>query len=230
MNANQRFEDAKWWYERIFDPTSDESPMNPLPLNPQTDRNWRYILFRGLAKEKMKEILTNKDAIDQYQHNPFNPHAIASLRISAYQKTIVMKYIDNLLDWGDHLFAQDTLESINEASMLYVLAFDILGERPVKLGSCDSAMEEPDELTYQIIEEKGKFESDFLVTLENWDHFNNIRAAVTTESDDGSLTKGTVRDIFKNKPEAGYYDTIVNERKFLESSTNKVQINLQLYL
>ena len=138
LNANQRFKDAKWWYERIFDPTSNESLA---VLNPQTDRNWRYIQFRGLAKEKMKRILTNVDAIKQYIDNPFNPHAIARLRISAYQKTIVMKYIDNLLDWGDHLFAQDTMESINEAFMLYVLAFDILGERPVKLGSCDSAME-----------------------------------------------------------------------------------------
>ena len=29
------------------------------------------------------------------------PDAIARLRLSAYQKSVVMKYLDNLLDWGD---------------------------------------------------------------------------------------------------------------------------------
>ena len=41
-----------------------------------------------------------------------------------------MKYIDNLLDWGDSLFQADTREAINEALQLYLLAQDILGPRP----------------------------------------------------------------------------------------------------
>lgn len=40
-----------------------------------------------------------------------------------------MKYLDNLIAWGDHLFQQDTMESINEATQLYVLAANILGEQ-----------------------------------------------------------------------------------------------------
>jgi hypothetical protein len=51
------------------------------------------------------------------------------LRSTAYQKTVVMKYIDNLTSWGDQLFRRDTLESINEATLLYVLAAEILGQR-----------------------------------------------------------------------------------------------------
>src|SRR6267154_2783727 len=47
-----------------------------------------------------------------------------------------MKYIDNLLDWGDSLFSQFTMESVNEATMLYVMAADILGPRPTELGPC----------------------------------------------------------------------------------------------
>ena len=38
-----------------------------------------------------------------------------------------MKYLDNLIAWGDHLFRQDTIETINEATQLYVLAANILG-------------------------------------------------------------------------------------------------------
>ncbi|MFL5656558.1 MAG: hypothetical protein ACJ8CB_20560, partial [Ktedonobacteraceae bacterium] len=52
------------------------------------------------------------------------------LRLVAYQKAIVMKYIDNLIDWGDYLFSQDTRESINEAIPLYVLAYTLLGPKP----------------------------------------------------------------------------------------------------
>jgi hypothetical protein len=39
----------------------------------------------------------------------------------------VMKYLDNLIAWADNLFQQDTVESINEATELYVLAAGILG-------------------------------------------------------------------------------------------------------
>lgn len=45
-----------------------------------------------------------------------------------------MKYIDNLLDWGDSLFAQDTWESITQATMLYFFAYDLLGPKPKELG------------------------------------------------------------------------------------------------
>jgi hypothetical protein len=41
-----------------------------------------------------------------------------------------MKYLDNLIAWGDQLFRRDTIESINEAPQLYVLALELLGERP----------------------------------------------------------------------------------------------------
>ena len=69
-----------------------------------------------------------------YFEDPFDPHAIATLRPLAYRKAIVMAYIDNLLDWGDMLFRQYTHESINEARMLYILAYDILGEKPKNIG------------------------------------------------------------------------------------------------
>ncbi|HMF97953.1 MAG TPA: hypothetical protein VKE96_26820, partial [Vicinamibacterales bacterium] len=45
-------------------------------------------------------------------------------------KNVVMKYVDNLIAWGDQLFGRDTIESINEATNLYVLAAKILGPRP----------------------------------------------------------------------------------------------------
>ena len=68
-----------------------------------------------------------------WRTNPFEPHRIANYRTVAYQKTVVMKYLDNLISWGDYLFRQDSMESINEATQLYVLAAEILGQRPKKI-------------------------------------------------------------------------------------------------
>jgi hypothetical protein len=42
----------------------------------------------------------------------------------------VLAYLDNLIAWGNDLFRQDTGETINEATQIYVLAALILGERP----------------------------------------------------------------------------------------------------
>jgi hypothetical protein len=127
LNTNQNFADSQRWYHYIFNPTASESN-NSLGFNP--DRFWQYLPLRNLSLETLRQILENNEALAEYQNDPFDPHAIARLRINAYQKAIVMKYIDNLLDWGDNLFAQDSRESINEAFLLYVLAFNLLGSRP----------------------------------------------------------------------------------------------------
>jgi hypothetical protein len=44
-----------------------------------------------------------------------------------------MAYLDNLIAWGDSLFGQNTRESINEATQIYVLAKEILGPAPVQI-------------------------------------------------------------------------------------------------
>jgi hypothetical protein len=162
LNANQKFKEAKWWYERIFNPTAERSPEGEIP----TDRNWQFREFKNKTIEKLKDILIDEAAIEAYKTNPFNPHAIARLRFNAYQKSIVMKYIDNLIDWGDHLFAQDTRESINEANMLYQLAAEILGERPVEMGECETAKDE--DLTFEQIGHEIDSGSEFLIALENY--------------------------------------------------------------
>ncbi|MCK4819940.1 hypothetical protein KA005_29510, partial [bacterium] len=68
--------------------------------------------------------------IRELAKDPFQPHRIARIYRDAYQKAVVMKYLDNLIEWGDYLFSQDTIESINEATHLYILAAKILGPRP----------------------------------------------------------------------------------------------------
>ncbi len=153
LSKNQRFEEARDWYHFIFNPIGVESsilggsPMSKYwitkPFFETTDQE--YIqqrienLLRMLAGDATVpgySAQAKKDLEDQvldWRTNPFEPHRIANYRTVAYQKTVVMKYLDNLIAWGDNLFRQDSMESINEATQLYILAAEILGSRPKKV-------------------------------------------------------------------------------------------------
>lgn len=137
LSQNQRFEEARTWFHYIFDPTATDSP--EAPANPGVERFWRVKPFYELAMrpaQLLEDLINGKDpgSLDEqvkaWTRDPFKPHVIARLRHVAYMKAVVMRYLDNLLAWGDQLFRRDTIESINEATQLYVLAAEILGRRP----------------------------------------------------------------------------------------------------
>src|SRR5688572_14230693 len=150
LSQNQRFEEAREWYHMIFNPIGVTSPVEggsamskywitkPFFETTETDYIQQRIenIMRMLAGDtsvpgysaKAKKAL--EDQVLDWRTNPFEPHRIANYRTVAYQKTVVMKYLDNLIAWADNLFRQDSMESINEATQLYVLAAEILGQRP----------------------------------------------------------------------------------------------------
>ena len=82
LNFNQRFDEAKAWYQYIFDPTAASHPTDVHP----NDRYWRFLPFRNLNLQTLVEILQNPAQIKVYNDDPFNPDAIARLRPSAYAK------------------------------------------------------------------------------------------------------------------------------------------------
>ncbi|MDQ1053860.1 peptidoglycan hydrolase-like protein with peptidoglycan-binding domain [Arthrobacter sp. SORGH_AS 212] len=134
LSTNQRFEEALDWFHRIFDPSNTESESAPQrywitkPFFEATDETYQ--------QSRITEILGNADdpeivkQITQWRNNPFMPDVIARFRPVAYQKAVVRKYLDALIAWGDQLFRRETIESINEATLLYVLAGELLGRRP----------------------------------------------------------------------------------------------------
>lgn len=127
-------------------------------------RFWQFQPFRNRTLEALKEQLGNANEIAAYNNDPFDPHAIASLRNGAYEKAVVMQYIDNLLQWGDSQFAQYTWESILSATMHYVYAYNLLGERPENLGACDT----PEPVSFaDIYKHYGENIPQFLIDLEN---------------------------------------------------------------
>ncbi|HTF04565.1 MAG TPA: hypothetical protein VK826_11090, partial [Bacteroidia bacterium] len=134
---NQRHEEAQKWFHYVFNPNTTREGEVPA-------RFWNFKPFAeytGLTS--IRELTESTEGSLDYQEfeaevkkwekNPFNPHLIARARPVAYMRWVVMKYIDNLLEWGDMLFRQDTMESLNEATQLYMLAWNILGSRQEEL-------------------------------------------------------------------------------------------------
>ncbi len=55
------------------------------------------------------------------------------MRQGAYQKATLMQYLDTLIAWGDQLFMENQIESINEATLMYLTALNLLGPRPPQI-------------------------------------------------------------------------------------------------
>ncbi|MEJ2248159.1 MAG: neuraminidase-like domain-containing protein [Candidatus Lokiarchaeota archaeon] len=182
LSNNQRFEEAQKWFHYIFDPTKDiDNCWNFRPFYDQNNEDLIQDLLNILSSEnsdenKKEEFLYQ---IERWMHDPFNPHLVARLRIGAYQKTVIMKYIDNLIAWGDNLFRQFQTESINEATQLYILASDILGKRPERVPEKETDARTYSELLKQATEildsvEQANFSNGGISTIEPSMEFANL--------------------------------------------------------
>ena len=222
LSKNQRFEEAQRWYHFIFNPTDRSTEISPnkfWQFKPFFDlyeagesgaEDSIYNLLYALSYSGTDSAVLDKKAqvqkqVDAWLESPFDPHAIASLRPIAYMKTVVMKYIDNLVEWGDHLFRQDSMESINEATQFYLLAAQILGKRPELI-----PVEEADERTYnQLVSEAGALDafSNALVTLENT--YNSEGLYVPPTTDVTEQLPDTLFFCIPNNPKLlSYWDTV----------------------
>lgn len=155
LRTEGRFEDADRWYRYIFDPVGGSGIDEAYPADV---RPWMVKpLFREASADHPDVIqsIFNTDGLDtdgavltsflksiaRWMYDPFNPHAIASVRSGTYRWVAVRAYLDNLLDWADSLFRRDSIESINEATQLYTLAATILGRKPTQVGEQDVDVE-----------------------------------------------------------------------------------------
>ena len=134
LMQNQRYAEARQWFHHIFNPTATDGE--------GTERFWRIRPFYeeqvGGPLASLESLLTEGSSsyerqVEEWGLNPFQPHVIARLRISAYMQAVVMRYLTCLREEADMLFRRDRREDINEARQLYLLAAAILGDRPYLL-------------------------------------------------------------------------------------------------
>ncbi|MEU3429839.1 neuraminidase-like domain-containing protein [Streptomyces gardneri] len=221
LSRHQRFAEAQRWFHYVFDPT-DNSPEGG------SRRFWRVKPLRETGPESLEDLFSRitpgeqntpeeQRVVDQLRalaEHPFQPHRVARLRPTAYQKYVVMKYLDNLIAWGDQLFTRDTIESINEATQLYVLAARLLGKRPESVNrTARSAAQSFAELRPHL-DEAG----NALADLENRLPFASLIPPLPGTASTGvSVLLGMGRALYfcipQNERVLGYWD-VVEDRLF----------------
>ena len=210
LSDNQRFDDARKWFHYIFDPTDASGESAPqrywrtLPLYNEASQQGQQIqmLLRRIAQSDNDSGLAAQ--IEAWRDHPFQPHRIARLRTAAYQKAVVMRYLDNLLAWGDQLFRRDTLETLNEATQLYVLAADLLGKRPAIIPPRQSAPVQ----TYKTLEPALDGLSNALISLESL--VINEGGTLPEDNEHTPLLDTLAFCVPANDKLLGYWDTVAD--------------------
>lgn len=186
FSSDQQFEQARNWYHYIFNPQGLDMEDPASPSEKATAPQKRYWntnpFFRTQVKDYAEQLIDSilsevarhpdgfsladslKTQIQLWRTNPFSPHAVARARPVAYQASIMLKYIQNLLDWGDQLFTQLTRESITQASTLYMVAEKLLGPKPRTVPPVVSV---PVRTYNELVEQKIDLLGNVRLTLEN---------------------------------------------------------------
>ncbi|WP_437734504.1 neuraminidase-like domain-containing protein [Sorangium sp. So ce1335] len=253
LSQDLKFEDAMKWYHYVFDPKQEltryEQTKRWVERLPAGCRYWNFLPFFANkdATDSLSETLGLTKTlsaydrqeltalIDDWRRDPFNPHLIARQRLVAYQKFVVMKYLDNLIAWADQLFRLDTIEAINQATQLYILAAELLGDRPEAV---EPLTGEP-RYTYRELKTKGiKTFSNAIVDVEyrlvsNSEHLKQTQLA-PEGSAAASIKNLSLKTLFfcvpRNERIDGYWDTVQDRLFKIRNSMNIDGIKRQLKL
>ncbi|MGE3163991.1 MAG: insecticidal toxin protein [Planctomycetota bacterium] len=238
LSKNQRFAEAQRWFHYLFDPTDDSE-------GPTPERFWKVRPFQYTDVHKIEEILVNlatgADAglrnetirsIEAWQDAPFRPHVVARYRQQAYMYKTVMAYLDNLVAWGDSLFRQDTGEAIDEALMLYVLAANILGPKPLPVPKKGTVRRQTYDNLRNDLEQFGTVMRDMepempfdLMPFPAPDSGDNARLATLR-----GLGKALYFCVPRNDKLLGYWDTVADRLFKIRNSLNIQGVFRQLAL
>ena len=224
LSQNQQFEDAQKWFHYIFNPITNSTDAIPqrywncLPFYEcapwdETTGQIQNLLYGptsgGTAAQPSLCGQSVTDQIYAMNNDPFNPFVIGRMRTVAFRMKVVMAYLDNLIAWGDSLFGQNTRESINEATQIYVLAREILGPRPTQIAQRG----EVQDYTYNDLRALYGFGplNNALVQMEN------DLPYLTTSSTSGNTALSSVLSMSSSAPYfcvppndmlLGYWDTV----------------------
>ncbi len=144
LSKQHQFEDAERWLRYVFDPTSTEPGADAsrflkfrvfkeLNTYTQVIDDLKAIAQTASGRYSDSDVSRINNVIERWRELPFRPFVIARDRHIAFLWRTLFAYIDNLITWADSLYRRDTRESNNEAMMLYVLAYRILGRRPKQM-------------------------------------------------------------------------------------------------
>ncbi|SCG63995.1 neuraminidase-like domain-containing protein [Micromonospora humi] len=221
---NHRYEEALRFYHHVFDPTDG------------TGDYWKVLPLRTTGKETVEQWLARlnsgdadlKRQIAEWKDHPFQPHLLARMRPTAYKKQVVMRYLDALIGWGDKLYAQDTMESINQATNLYVLAAELCGPAMRRV----PAAGEPAPQTFAQM--RGKLDALGNVAAEFENTFPTLNSATLTAAPESAGLLGLGRTLYfcvpPNDKLLGYWDTVADRLFKIRNCMNLAGVVRQLPL
>ena len=233
LSKNQRFAEAQQWFHLVFDPTDPGG------------QYWKSFAFSDTTMASIAELIsllstpdgqladpaliaTKQDVLAGYNAilgNPYQPYPVARTRQSAFQWSVVMSYLDNLIAWGDSLFLADTIETLNEATLCYVLAAQLLGPRP-------QSVPRPSGTTarnFAQLKQAGLDPmSDAMVTIEGQFPFNLMPGPGASSDSSGADASDVLFGIGQslyfaippNPKLLGYWDTIADRLFKIRNSEN----------
>jgi hypothetical protein len=227
LSQNQKYQDAQNWFHYIFNPADNS-------LGPTPQRFWKVAPFQYTDVRMIQDILvnlsTNQDpalfsatvsSIDDWKQNPFQPFAVGKYRPTSCMLKTVMAYLDNLIAWGDSLFQQYTIETINEATQLYVMAANILGPKPQAVPKKGSVKP----LTYNDLRGKLDDFGNALVTMETDIPFDTAPLPGPGAPPNGSqILAGIGQTLYfcipRNDKLMSYWDTVADRLFKIHNSLN----------
>ena len=244
MLAEQNYEAALNWLQLVFDPRIDLTPYErtkrfvrelskgarywkflPFFANPDADRSILSELSFPTPHDALPDRKAIQLLIDRWKNDPFNPQMIARYRPVAYQKYVVMKYLDALIGWGDQLFSQDTTESVNLAVQMYILAAEILGPKSAEVPDPKNATA----FTVQELMSKGtNVMNNAFVTYEDTMLTGKSREKETPQRLLPGCTMQLAHttgmmfyfNVPRNETLAGYWDTVADRLYKIRNSLN----------
>ena len=243
MIAEQSYEEALLWLQLVFDPrenySSYEKTKSFIHDLPKGARYWKFLPFfankdadksvlemlgQSTAQDKLPDRSALSSLVDKWKNDPFNPHLIARYRNVAYQKYVVMKYLDVLIGWGDQEFSKDTTESVNLAIQFYVLAAELLGPKNPEAPEPEAAspltvrqlLSKTDDLGNAFIE----YENSALVGRDKAKVLN-VRAMDNQAKRTGSIIESMFYfSVPRNDTLFSYWDTIADRLYKIRNSLN----------
>ncbi|MBL6447657.1 hypothetical protein JMN32_15170 [Fulvivirga sp. 29W222] len=192
LSKNSKYAEAMKWFHYIFNPTTDEATTSP---EYPAERYWKCKPFKKELeniREYLNSIGKKNTLLDEWRNNPFRPHLIAQMLPNKYKKLTVMKYLDNTIAWADSLFRQDTIESINEATQLYIIASHILGPKPQEIPARGTIRPE----TYHSLKNRLDGFSNAEVILEHTFPYSGDISVPSVDDSPGSLLGASATKYF----------------------------------
>ena len=243
MIAEQSYEEALLWLQLVFDPrenySSYEKTKSFIHDLPKGARYWKFLPFfankdadksvlemlgQPTAQDKLPDRSELSSLVDKWKNDPFNTHLIARYRNVAYQKYVVMKYLDVIIGWGDQEFSKDTTESVNLAIQFYVLAAELLGPKNPEAPEPEAAspltvqqlLSKTDDLGNAFIE----YENSALVGRDKAKVLN-VRAMDNQAKRTGSIIESMFYfSVPRNDTLFSYWDTLADRLYKIRNSLN----------